>query len=61
MTTGNGQAETVAASASLSEHDLAELIRSFNEVTSKLEGTHATLRAEVSRLTRELRQANEQL
>ncbi|MEZ6318050.1 MAG: ATP-binding protein [Phycisphaerales bacterium] len=49
------------AAPSLSEQDLADLIRSFNEVTTKLEGTHASLRAEVVRLNRELRQANEQL
>lgn len=46
---------------SLSEHDLAELLTSFNEVTSKLQATHETLRAEVSRLQRELLDANEAL
>ena len=45
----------------LGEADLAELIGSFNEVTRKLEGTHTRLRGEVERLTRELRQANENL
>src|SRR5438874_11415481 len=34
---------------------------SFNEVTSKLERTHESLRLEVARLQDELRQANEQL
>ena len=38
--------------------DLAELMGQFNEVTAKLEATHTTLRAEVSRLTGELRDAN---
>jgi len=46
---------------SLSERDLAELLTSFNEVTSKLQATHETLRAEVARLQRELRDANEAL
>ncbi|MGP1310932.1 MAG: sensor histidine kinase [Phycisphaerales bacterium] len=45
----------------LSERDLAELLTSFNEVTSKLQATHETLRAEVSRLQRELHDANEAL
>ena len=47
--------------ATLSEHDLAELLTSFNEVTSKLQATHETLRAEVARLQRELHDANEAL
>jgi signal transduction histidine kinase len=46
---------------SLSEHDLAELLTSFNDVTSKLQTTHETLRAEVARLQRELLDANEAL
>lgn len=50
-----------ARASSLSEHDLAELLTSFNEVTSKLQATHETLRAEVSRLQRELHDANEAL
>ncbi len=41
--------------------ELADLISSFSEVTSRLEATHDHLRAEVARLTRELGQANEQL
>ncbi len=41
--------------------DLAELMASFNEVTGRLEATHTMLRGEVSRLTEELRQANERL
>ncbi len=45
----------------LSEGDLADLITSFNDVTRKLEGTHARLRAEVERLNTELRRANERL
>ena len=41
--------------------DLGELVSAFSEVTARLEGTHAQLRAEVARLTGELREANEQL
>lgn len=46
---------------SLSPSDLAELMASFNDVTSKLERTHAQLRGEVRRLSAELREANEAL
>jgi signal transduction histidine kinase len=45
----------------LSPSDLAELMSAFNEVTAKLERTHAQLRAEVRRLSTELRDANEAL
>ena len=41
--------------------DLAELMASFNEVTQRLEATHAVLRGEVSRLTEELGEANARL
>jgi signal transduction histidine kinase len=41
--------------------DLAELIGAFNEVTTRLQATHETLNAEVSRLKGELSQANQQL
>ncbi|MFK7883095.1 MAG: sensor histidine kinase [Phycisphaerales bacterium] len=50
-----------AAEPTLSPSDLAELMASFNEVTSKLEQTHAQLRGEVRRLSAELREANEAL
>ncbi len=50
-----------APGASLSPADLAELMAAFNEVTAKLERTHAQLRAEVRRLSGELREANEAL
>lgn len=46
---------------SLSAGDLAELMNSFTEVTSKLERTHSQLRGEVVRLNTELTQANEAL
>lgn len=41
--------------------DLGELMATFNEVTAKLEATHAQLRGEVSRLNSELHEANERL
>lgn len=47
--------------ATLSPADLAELIGAFNDVTEKLQGTHETLRSEVSRLQAELAQVNQQL
>lgn len=51
----------VPAGSSLSATDLAELMTAFNDVTSKLEHTHAQLRGEVRRLSAELREANEAL
>lgn len=50
-----------AMPGSLSPADLAELMAAFNEVTAKLEQTHAQLRGEVRRLSTELREANEAL
>jgi signal transduction histidine kinase len=47
--------------AALAPADLAELVASFTEVTSKLERTHESLRLEVARLQGELRDANEAL
>jgi len=47
--------------ATISPADLAELIASFSEVTTRLEATHDQLRAEVGRLNAELSNANEQL
>jgi len=41
--------------------ELEDLLRTFNDVTSKLQSTHETLRAEVSRLQGELEQANRRL
>lgn len=54
-------ASQVAASAAMSERELAEIIGAFNEVTGKLHSAHEALRAEVSRLKIELREANEQV
>jgi signal transduction histidine kinase len=41
--------------------ELAGLLAAFNDVTAKLQASHDQLRAEVSRLTRELGEANAQL
>lgn len=49
------------ASAALTPGDLAELITTFNDVTGKLEATHAQLRSEVHRLNDELGEARERL
>jgi two-component system sensor histidine kinase HydH len=48
-------------SHAMTPSDLGELVSAFSEVTARLEGTHAQLRAEVARLSSELREANEQL
>jgi len=49
------------AEPAVTPSDLAELMASFTEVTTRLESTHAVLRGEVSRLSSELRDANERL
>jgi signal transduction histidine kinase len=54
-------ASTAFPAAGMSERDLAELLGAFNDVTGKLHAAHESLRAEVVRLQRELRQANEQI
>ena len=48
-------------SGGISPHELADLVRSFTEITSKLEASHDRLRGEVARLSDELGQANQQL
>jgi len=53
--------EPKAPAAALSPVDLAELIASFNEVTARLQSTHESLRAEVSRLNTELADTRTQL
>lgn len=58
LTTDSG---VEAGAGSLGPADLAELMAAFNDVTGKLEQTHAQLRGEVHRLNAELREANEQL
>ncbi len=61
--TGGGDAARGlgGAAAALTPGDLAELITTFNDVTGKLEATHAQLRAEVHRLNDELGEARERL
>lgn len=49
------------SAGTISPADLAELIASFSEVTTRLEATHDQLRGEVGRLNAELSRANEQL
>jgi len=49
------------AGQSISPHELADLVRSFTEITAKLEASHDRLRGEVARLTSELSEANQQL
>jgi signal transduction histidine kinase len=45
----------------LDRDDFKDLMRVFNDTTTRLESTHITLRREVSRLQNELTKANEQL
>jgi signal transduction histidine kinase len=50
-----------ALASGLSESDLADLLRRFNDATTRLHATHEALTGEVARLRRELREANEAL
>ncbi len=43
------------------QQDLAEIMTTFTQVTTRLQGAHQTLQAEVRRLNHELRETNEQL
>lgn len=61
LTNHNTDSVSPRIEGSLSPGDLAELMASFNEVTARLERTHAQLQGEVGRLNTELRQANEAL
>lgn len=47
--------------ASLDASELATLVHSFNEVTTRLEETHSALRSEVAELKSELAEAHERL
>ncbi len=47
--------------ASIAADDLAELVRSFTDVTERLQTTHQSLQAQVGQLQAELAEANEQL
>lgn len=53
--------QTRTEAGSMSPAELGELIGAFNEVTSRLQGSHEALRAEVSRLRGELSEANAQV
>lgn len=50
-----------APPASMDATDFEELVRTFNDVTTKLEATHGTLQREVSALKRELAEAHARL
>ena len=52
---------SAAPSTNVTPAELASLLASFNEVTSRLEASHEALRGEVARLTRELGEANAQV
>ncbi|MFT5424235.1 MAG: signal transduction histidine kinase [Phycisphaerales bacterium] len=56
----SGLADNIST-GSLTADDLADLMAGFNEVSAKLQATHETLRAEVRRLSGELRDANQAL
>jgi len=56
-----GAVSTPAGGEALDASDLAELIGTFNEVTAKLQASHERLGREVTRLRRELGEANEAL
>ncbi|MCA8962653.1 MAG: hypothetical protein KDC38_19140, partial [Planctomycetes bacterium] len=53
--------EPQPAGATLTHAELAELMRSFNDVTERLQSTHETLRSEVARLNSELSDTRAQL
>ncbi|MCL4741877.1 MAG: hypothetical protein KJZ54_06690 [Phycisphaerales bacterium] len=57
-TTPPREAARSAGAEALAPADLAELLAAFNEVTAKLQSSHDRLRDEVSRLNRELSEAN---
>ena len=56
-----GPASGVDPVASLDAAELAGLVRSFNDVTARLEATHASLRSEVAGLKAELAEAHARL
>jgi len=51
----------IDAASSMDPTDFTELVRAFNEVTTKLEATHSTLQREVSALKDELAEAHARL
>ncbi|RPG17230.1 MAG: hypothetical protein CBB69_007595 [Phycisphaera sp. TMED9] len=50
-----------AESSSMDANDFAELVRSFNDVTARLESTHSSLREEVATLKTELNETHRRL
>ena len=59
-TTSNGLG-TAPESPSIDANDFAELVRSFNDVTARLESTHSSLRDEVATLKSELQETHRRL
>ncbi|MFM9958272.1 MAG: sensor histidine kinase [Phycisphaerales bacterium] len=57
----SGSTRGATTNARISPTDLGDLLRTFNEVTTRLQTAHETLTAEVARLQSELRGANKQL
>jgi len=60
-TAGPDAAVTDTANDTFHREDLAEIVNAFNDVTERMQKSHETLTAEVSRLKSELHSANEQL
>ncbi|MBL9119793.1 MAG: hypothetical protein JNL80_07760 [Phycisphaerae bacterium] len=60
---GRAPSRTVglAGASSIGADELADLVRSFTEVTERLQSTHVALQSQVGQLQAELAQANEQL
>ncbi len=59
-TTSNGLG-SVRESSPIDANDFAELVRSFNDVTARLESTHSSLRDEVATLKSELQETHRRL
>lgn len=59
-TTSNGLG-TARESSPIDANDFAELVRSFNDVTARLESTHSSLRDEVATLKSELQETHRRL
>ena len=57
----NADLTDTRASAPIDANDFADLMQSFNDVTSRLEATHASLRDEVASLKVELDETHRRL
>lgn len=55
------QSEPRSVRTGIAPDELADLVRSFTEVTERLQSTHSVLHAQVAQLQGELAEANEQL